>query len=300
VFLGPANTTGKVDSAFFFIVASAVVLLVLVMIFMIIFLIKYNKKRHPQSQSVKESAALEIVWTIIPTLLVLVMFYFGWVNFEYIRNPPKDAMQVDVTARQWSWLFHYANGKEDDVLRVPVNKPVKLIMTSEDVLHCLFIPAFRIKEDCVPGFKTHLWFNANETGPFEIFCSEYCGAGHSHMRSQVIVMAQTDFDKWYQTKEEVGAAAEGLKVLKANGCLGCHSLDGTKKLGPTFKGLFGRPEAVTTNGKARTITVDEAYIRHYIAEPNQDIISGYTPIMPKFSLTNEELKAIIAYLETLK
>jgi len=300
MFFGPANTTGKVDSAFFFIVAAAAILLVLVMIVMIAFLIKYRRERHPEPEAVKESVLLEVVWTVIPLGLVMVMFYFGWVDFEYIRNPPPDAMEVDVTARQWSWLFHYANGSEDDVLRVPANQPVKLIMTSVDVLHCLFIPAFRIKEDCVPGLKTHLWFNANEPGTYEIFCSEYCGVGHSHMRSSVIVLSQNDFDTWYRTAAEAGPVAEGLTVLKSKGCLGCHSLDGTRRVGPTLQGLAGRPVTVVTAGREQTLAADAAYIKASILDPGRDIVKGYQAVMPKIQVTDQELDEIVAYLETLK
>ncbi len=300
MFLGPANTTGRVDSAFFFIVASCAVLLVIVMTAMIIFLVKYRRSRHPESERVRESALLEVVWTVIPLGLVMLMFYFGWIDFTYIRNPPPDAMEVDVTARQWSWLFHYANGKEDDVLRVPQDRSVKLIMTSADVLHCLFIPAFRIKEDCVPGMKTHLWFNATDPGTYEVFCSEYCGVGHSHMRSSVIVLPQGDFDKWYQTPEEAGPAAVGFKLVQSKGCLGCHSTDGSRKVGPTFKGLVGKPETVTLAGTVHTVTVDAAYIKSYILNPNQDIVKGFSPIMPKIPLTDQEIAEVIAYLETLK
>jgi cytochrome c oxidase subunit 2 len=300
MFSGAALSTGKVDSAFFFIVGTAVLLLLGVMITMIVFLARYNSRRHPEPEAVRESLALEIVWTVLPLGLVMLMFYFGWVDFKYIRNPPKNAMVVDVVARQWSWLFQYANGKEDDVLRVPLNKPVKLVMTSRDVLHCLYIPAFRIKEDCVPGMKTHLWFNADETGSYQIFCTEYCGVGHSHMRSQVIVMPQTDFDRWYQATEETSASARGLKILKNKGCLGCHTLDGSRKVGPSFKGLIGRREVVTAGGQQRTVTVDDAYVRHYILNPNQDVIQGYPPVMPKIPMDKETLDAIVAFLETLK
>lgn len=151
MFLGPSNTAGKVESAFLFVVGAAVVLLVIVTICMIVFLILYNRKRHPQPAQVQENVLLEVVWTVIPTILVVVMFYFGWVDFDYIRNPPPNAMPVNVVARQWSWLFQYQNGKQSDVLNVPQGQPVELLMTSQDVLHCLFIPAFKIKEDCVPG-----------------------------------------------------------------------------------------------------------------------------------------------------
>ena len=158
---------------------------------------------------------------------------------------------VHVTARQWSWLFTYDNGKQSDVLQVPLGRPVKLIMTSVDVLHCLFIPAYRIKEDCVPGMKTHLWFTANEAGTYDIFCTEYCGVGHSHMRSKVIVMTPEDFEKWLSTAESTALADLGPRLLQAKGCLGCHSLDGTPKIGPTFKGLLGRREVVITAGRKK-------------------------------------------------
>lgn len=298
--LGPSNTAGKVESAFLFVVGSAVILLAIVTFLMILFLIKYNRKRHPRSEEVKESLLLEIIWTTIPTVLVLVMFYFGWVDFDYIRNPPKDAMPVNVIARQWSWLFTYGNGKQSDLLRVPVNKPVKLIMTSQDVIHCLFIPAFKIKEDCVPGMKTHLWFSANELGSYDIYCTEYCGVGHSHMLSKVIVMQGGDFEKWYASAEAAGLPEKGLKLLQEKGCLGCHSTDGTKKIGPTLKGLYGKKVVVFTNGKEREIIADEEYLRKSILKPEADIVKGYAPIMPAIPVTDEDLQTIVEFLKTLK
>jgi len=300
MFWGPANTTGKVDSAFLFIVALSVALLFIVTCAMIFFLIRYNRKNHPQPEEVKESTALEIIWTIVPTILVLLMFYYGWVNFDYIRNPPGNAMPVNVIAREWSWLFEYENGKQSDVLRVPVNKPVKLILTSVDVIHSLFIPAFRIKEDCVPGMKTHLWFNANETGTYDIFCTEYCGVGHSHMLSKVIVMPVNDFESWYQVKKTAAPAKKEHDLLESKGCLGCHSIDGSRKIGPTFKGLYESKVIVLTNGKERAIVADEEYLKKSISDPQADIVKGYPPVMPAITATKEEMEEIIEYLETLK
>lgn len=300
MFLGPSNTTGKVNSAFLFIVAICVALLLMITFFMILFLIKYNKKRHPQREEVKESTALEIVWTVIPTILVLLMFYYGWVDFRYLRNPPSNAMTINVIARQWSWHFKYDNGKEDDVLRVPINEPVELIMTSEDVIHSLFIPAFRIKEDCVPGMKTHLWFNADEAGTYDIFCTEYCGVGHSHMLSKIIVMPVSDFESWYQTKQAAAPVNEGQRLLETKGCLGCHTIDGSPKAGPTFKGLYGSKVTVVTSGKERVIIVDDAYIERSILHPDADIVKGFPPVMPALSVSEEEIQEIIGYLKTLK
>ncbi|MDD5169953.1 MAG: cytochrome c oxidase subunit II [Syntrophales bacterium] len=297
---GSANTTGRVDDAFIFIVACCVILLAIVTVCTIVFLILYNRKRHPRPEHVKESTLLEIIWTVVPTILVMFMFYFGWVNFDYIRNAPKDAMTVHGTARQWSWLFTYENGRSSEVLNVPRGRPVKLLLKSTDVIHSLFIPAFRIKEDCVPGLTTHLWFTANEVDTYDIFCTEYCGVGHSHMRSQVVVMTPVAFDKWYSAVPEKTAAGEGLKILQAKGCLGCHSLDGTKKVGPTFKELMGRKETVIAGGREKEITVDEPFIREHILNPQSETAKGYPPIMPKIPLADEELKTIVGYLGTVK
>jgi cytochrome c oxidase subunit 2 len=298
--LGPSNTAGKVDDAFIFIVACCVVLLAIVTVCMVVFLVKYNRERHPRPEHVKENVLLEVVWTVIPTILVIFMFYFGWVDFEYIRNPPQDAMVIKVTARQWSWLFEYDNGKGSDVLNVPREKPVKLVMTSADVLHCLYIPAYRIKEDCVPGMKTHLWFTANETGAYDIFCTEYCGVGHSHMRSKLIVMTPGDFEKWYRTVPGTSIADLGPRILQTKGCLGCHTLDGTPKIGPTLKGLPGRKETVIIADQEKGIAVDEAFIRQHILDPRSSTVKGYPPVMPQIPMTDEELKTMVAYLETLK
>jgi cytochrome c oxidase subunit II len=300
MFLGPSNTAGKVDDAFMFIVACSVVLLAIVTVCMVVFLIKYNRKRHPRPEHVEENVLLEVVWTVIPTILVIFMFYFGWVDFDYIRNAPRDAMPVQVTARQWSWLFAYDNGRQNDVLNVPLGRPVKLLMTSADVLHCLFIPAYRIKEDCVPGMTTHLWFTANELGTYDIFCTEYCGVGHSHMRSKLVVMRPEEFAAWQSSPPEKTGTDTGPKLLQSKGCLGCHSLDGTRLIGPTFKGLSGRRETVAESGEEKEIVVDAAFIRHHILNPRLATVKGFPPVMPTIPMTADELTAIVSYLETVK
>jgi cytochrome c oxidase subunit 2 len=298
--LGPSNIAGKIETSFLIVVSACVVLLVAVTVTMLVFLYKYNSKRHPVPNDIKENIPLEIVWTVIPTILVIFMFYFGWVDFDYIRNPPKGAMNVDVIARQWSWTFRYENGKQSDTLKVPVGKPVKLVLTSEDVIHCLFIPAYRVKEDCVPGLKTHLWFTANEAGTYDIFCTEYCGLEHSHMLSKLITMPAADFNAWYQSKAEVKGKEKGPDLLGTKGCLGCHTTDGTPKIGPTFKGLFGSKVAVLTDGNERVILADEGYLKRAILEPGADIVKGYQNIMPKLPMSEEDLEEIVDYLETLK
>jgi cytochrome c oxidase subunit 2 len=296
-----SNIAAKVDEAFIIVTAASVVLLVLVTLTMIFFLVRFNRRKNPVPTDVQETLTLEIVLTVIPTVLVVAMFYFGWVNFGYIRNPPKNAMQIDVTGRQWSWSFAYANGKQSGVLNVPLGKPVELVLTSADVIHSFFIPAYRVKEDCVPGMKTHLWFVADELGTFDIFCTEYCGLAHSHMRAKLNVMKEADFEKWYEAEKAApkGAAA-GLQLLQSKGCLGCHTTDGSRKVGPTFKGLYGSMVTVITGGKERTIRADEEYIRRSVLDPTADVVKGYPPIMPTLPVTGEELDEIVDYMETLK
>jgi cytochrome c oxidase subunit 2 len=298
--LGPSNIGGKIETSFLIVVSACVVLLVAVTVTMLVFLYKYNTKRHPVPKDIKENIPLEIIWTVIPTILVIFMFYFGWVDFDFIRNPPKDAMNIDVISRQWSWTFRYENGRQSDTLKVPVGKPVKLTLMSEDVIHCLFIPAYRVKEDCVPGLKTHLWFTANEAGTYDIFCTEYCGLEHSHMLSKLITMSLADFNTWYQAGPEVKGKETGPELLQTKGCLGCHTTDGTPKVGPTFKGLYGSKVTVLTGGKERVITADREYLKRSVLEPAADIVKGYPNTMPKLPITEEDLDEIVDYLETLR
>jgi len=281
-----------------------VLLLVGVTGVMLYFVIRYSRKRNPNPEDIKDNLPLEIIWTIVPTLLVLAIFWVGWKGFQFMRTVPPDATLVKVTARMWTWSFTYENGKQDNVLRVLVRKPVKLAISSVDVLHSLFIPAFRIKEDAVPGRETYLWFLPDEVGSYDLFCSEYCGTDHSAMITKVVVMSEPDFAAWYSGGSEHarGKSLDGATLVKTKGCTACHSLDGTAKIGPTLKGIFGRNELVVTAGKEHTIVVSHEYIERSILEPQADIVKGFPPIMPsqKGILTDQEIDAIIAYLKTLK
>ena len=295
-----SNTAAKIDLAFLYITGMSVVLLVIITFFMVYSLVRYSAKRNPRAEQIEGNVATEIILTIAPVVLVLFMFYLGWTNFSYLRNAPKDAMPVTVRGMMWSWSFEYKNGKRNDVLNVPVGKPVELILTSADVIHSFYIPAFRIKEDAVPGMNTHLWFKANEPGSYDVFCTEYCGTGHSHMRSKVVVLTQDAFDKWYASAGPTGSENRGLQLLQDKGCLGCHTTDGTKKIGPTFRGLFGRKETVITDGKEHEIVVDEAFLRKAVLQPGADLVKGYPKIMPKLPVTPGELDQIILALKGLK
>ena len=298
------DRSANVDNVMYFITGVSVFMLVLVTFLMIFFLVKYNRKRNPIAENIEGNLPLEIIWTVIPTILVLAMFYYGWIGFKIMRNPPKDAMPVKVSARMWSWSFTYENGQKSDELNVLLNKPVKLIIMSEDVIHSLFIPAFRIKEDAVPGMETYLWFNPDKTGTYDLFCSEYCGVGHHSMISKVNVMSQDDFSKWYEKKEEaaVPQVQDALVIMKKNGCLNCHTMDGTVEIGPSFKGIFGKKIEVITNGKEREVVVDEEYLRSSMLQPGSDVVKGFPNIMPSQQgvLTDEEITMIINYIKELK
>ncbi len=295
----------QVDTAFLFILGVSVFMLVLITVLMVFFVIRYSRKRNPVPENIEGNLFLEIVWTVVPTFLVLGMFYFGWAGYWKMQQTPKNALPVQVTARMWSWNFRYANGKESDVLYLPVGRPVKLDLTSEDVLHSFYVPAFRVKKDAVPGTRHELWFTPDEVGDFDIFCAEYCGTGHSSMLSMVKVLPQARFQTWLEGKgggERSEKGPSGKDLLRTKGCLGCHSLDGSRLVGPSFKGMFGRTERVVTQGRERSVRVDEAYIRRSLLEPQTDIVVGYPPIMPpqRGRLTEEEVTRITGYLKQLK
>ncbi len=287
-----SNIAHSVDQAFIFIAVVSVILLALVTFFMLYFAWRYRSSINPEVEEVEGHLWLEILWTVLPTILVMVMFWVGYTGFVLMRQIPEDAMKINVSAQMWSWGFEYENGKNEDVLYVPLGKPVALLLTSSDVLHSLFIPAFRVKEDVVPGLTTQLWFIAEETGEFNLFCTEYCGVGHSGMITKVVVMEPEAFTRWY----EKSTSAPGPELLKAKRCLGCHSLDGSKKIGPTFKGLAGRSGTLEKDGKEHEYTVDEAYVRRAIREPKSEVVKGFRPIMPTIEMTDLELDAIIGFL----
>lgn len=304
IFSGSTGLSGRVvDNVFLYILFICVFLLGLITFLMVYFVIRYRREKHPKPVDIEGSTWLEVTWTVIPTLIVLTMFYYGLTGFEFLKKVPEGAMVVKVMARQWSWLFEYENGAKDTELRVPVGSPVKLILTSQDVIHGFYAPAFRIKQDAVPGMTNYLWFQPTEVGTFDVLCSQYCGLEHAHMLTKIAVLPQEEFKKWYQAKKQEVALKGpliGSKLYQEKGCFACHSTDGTPRVGPSFKGLFGKTERVLTAGKERSVLVDEAYIRKYILEPNIDVIGGFQPIMPKVSLTEDELNALVEFIKSLK
>jgi len=302
MFSNASNFVQGVDLSFAIILGISVFFLVSITAVMIYFVIKYNRKRNPTASNIHGNNRLEIIWTVIPTILVLVMFYFGWMGYKPMRSVPKDAIPIKAYGQMWKWSFEYANGKMSDTLFVPKDKPVKLDLISRDVLHSFYIPAFRIKEDVVPGRENMLWFIGQEEGQYNIFCAEYCGDRHSYMLSKVSVLPESEYTRWYN---DTTASADhpGLVVLKKNACISCHSLDGSKIVGPSFKGVWGMTETVITNDAEREITIDEAYIKRSIIEPNADVVKGYNKglmISYKDLVSEKEMNDIIEYIKTLK
>lgn len=300
-----SNFVKGVDLSLAVVLGISVFFLVGITAFMIYFLIRYRKKKNPKATNIKGSHTLEILWTVIPTILVLVMFYYGWAGFQPMRNVPDDAIPVKTYGQMWNWSFEYPNGKISDSLVVPLDQPVVLDLISRDVLHSFYVPAFRIKEDVVPGIENKMWFIAQQEGEYDILCAEYCGQRHSYMLSKVVAVPEQEYEKWLSDTTASAAEQEypGLAVMKANACFTCHSRDGTKLVGPTFKGLWNRNEVVVTNGEEREITVDEEYIRRSIYEPNADIVKGYNKglmISYKEQIDDEQMEQIIEYLKTLK
>ncbi len=303
MFSQASNFVEGVDQAFLIITGISLVFLVGITFAMIYFVVKFNNKKNPVAINVKESKGLEIAWTVIPTLLVLVMFYYGWAGYAPMRDFPADAIQVKATGRMWSWSFEYENGKISPTLIVPIDKAVTLNLYSPDVLHSLYIPAFRIKEDLVPGVNNKMWFKAGMLGDFDILCAEYCGERHSYMMSKVEVLPQEEYDAWYNAKDESANEAEaGLKLLQVNGCVACHSLDGTRLVGPSFKGLWYSKRPVTTGVVSREVTADEEYIKESIYNPSKDVVDTYPKVMISYkeSINEEQLKQINAYLKSIE
>ncbi|PLX86765.1 MAG: cytochrome c oxidase subunit II [Desulfuromonas sp.] len=294
-----ATTTETVDFVFLVIFGISAVMLLGITATMIYFLFRYNHKRHPRPTSqVASNLLLETVWTIIPTVLVMAMFYYGWAGYLALRNVPEGAMEVTVTGRMWSWLFEYDNGKTSDRLYVPAGAPVKVQIRSVDVLHSFFIPAFRVKRDAVPGMDTYVWFTASKPGSYDIFCAEYCGVAHADMITTVEALPPEEFAAWYEGEKSAAEETPGAGLLAEHGCTGCHSLDGSPGAGPTLQGIGGRQAIVVTGGRERTLSADADYLRRSIENPGADVVKGYPAIMPAYTgqIPEEDLEQIIAYM----
>ncbi len=300
MFEGASNFAKGVDSVFLFIFAVSFFFLIGISAIMVWFVIRYNRKKHPKAVQMKDNMKLEITWTVIPFILVMLMFYYGYVAFEPMRNAPKDAIEVKVTGQMWSWSFEYDNGKISNELVLPAKKAVKLNLYSPDVIHGLYIPAFRIKQDVVPGKNNFMWFIPNYNGTYEILCSAYCGLRHSFMEAKIRVVSDEEYQKWLAEKSPEMLENAGLAVMQNNACTGCHSLDGSPLVGPSFKGLFGSKRIVIENGEEKTVVADSTYIKTSIMEPDKQVVKGFKPGMMRAYSTvikDDDIKSIILYFE---
>jgi cytochrome c oxidase subunit 2 len=310
-----SSAAGRVDSVFLFIFVLSAVFLVLITTTLIYFVIRYSRKRNPKGKDIEGNPWLEFIWTATPTVLFVAMFLYGWTNFRYMREVPRDAMVIEVTARQWAWSFKYPNGKQTTDLYLAVDRPVKLELRSLDVIHGFFVPAFRVKEDVVPGKQNYTWFAPTQLGSFDIQCTVICGVDHANMLAKAVVVPEAEFEEWYfgdenaplpgqpeeSAAESKALAHPAMDVLNRKGCLSCHSIDGTPMVGPTLMGLYGEKKTVTApDGREYEVTVDDDQLARSIQEPDAENVKGYPPIMPDNPLTDSELKEVIDFIKSLK
>ena len=303
MFSGASNLAEGVDRAFIFIFATAFIFLIGIVALIIYILIHFSRKKNKNPQQFSGNTKLEIIWTVVPLILVLIMFYYGWVGFSPMRKVPADAMQIKAIGKMWEWNFDYGNGKVSKELVLPLNRNVKMNLFSPDVNHSLFIPAFRVKEDVIPGYNNYLWFRPISKGTFDIFCTEYCGLAHSGMTAKVVVVDSLEFKKWLADLKVTGTGPEhpGLAIIKANACLTCHSLDGTKIIGPSLKGIYGTKRTVVTNNTEREVVADDEYIKRSILDPNADVVKGFNKgLMQSYkeTLKAEDIDKIVDYFKT--
>jgi cytochrome c oxidase subunit 2 len=291
---------GQVDGIYFFMLAVTAFFSLLIATLIVVFAIKYRRRHRDEvGAAIHGSLVLELLWTIIPFLITMVMFAWGAKVFFDIYRPPAGAMEIYVVGKQWMWKAQHMDGmREINELHVPVGRPVKLIMGSEDVLHSFYIPSFRVKADVVPGRYNVLWFTATKPGRYHLFCAEYCGTKHSGMIGWVYAMEPNQFQAWLgggNTSETPAAAGE--KLFQDFACSSCHRDDALARA-PQLKGLFGKN--VELQGGA-TVVADESYIRESIVQPQAKIVNGFPPIMPTFQglISEEQLLQLIAYVRSL-
>jgi cytochrome c oxidase subunit II len=302
IFPESASTmAGRVDALYFFLLAVSTFFSLLIAGLIVYFAVKYHR-RSPESVGVRTHGGLmlEITWSVVPLLITMVIFVWGASVYFAMARPPDETLNIYVVGKQWMWKFQHLDGqREINELHVPVGRAVKLITTSEDVIHDFFVPAFRIKADVLPGRYVNIWFQSTKPGRYRIFCAEYCGTRHSGMTGEVIVMEPSEYQTWLSGGAAEGSlASTGAKLFQDLACNSCHRPDAQGR-GPVLEGLFGKTVALQ-NGE--TITVDEAYVRESILAPAAKITAGFQPIMPTFQgiVTEEQLLALVEYVKSLQ
>jgi len=295
-----STQAGQVDALYFLLVAVSAFFAGLIAILLVVFAIRFRRRRQDEvGEAIHGSIALELFWTLIPLGIVMVMFVWGAQVFFHLTRPPKGAMEVYVVGKQWMWKVQHMDGaREINELHVPVGRPVKLIMGSEDVIHSFFIPSFRVKADVIPGRYNTLWFTATKPGKYHIFCTQYCGTKHSGMIGWVTVMEPADYQAWLSGAATGASMADsGAKLFQDLACATCHLENGQGR-GPVLKGAYGKPVLLASG---QTVTMDDAYIRESVLNPQAKVVAGFQPIMPTFQglVTEEQVLQLIAYVKSL-
>jgi cytochrome c oxidase subunit 2 len=296
-----STIASRVDALYYYLLSVSGFFVLLIFGLIFYFAIKYRRRSEDeQPRPILANLPLEIAWMIIPFILVMIMFAWG-ANLYFIAtsSPPADALEIFVVGQQWMWKVQHPEGRREiNELHVPVGYPVKLTITSQDVIHSFYVPAFRIKMDAVPGRYTSIWFEANKVGTYHLFCAEYCGTAHAGMGGQVVVMTPSEYERWLR----IGApdeplVAAGARLFRELGCSGCHGPHSTVHA-PPLEGVYGKPVPLQSGA---VVVADEGYIRDSILLPQKDVVAGYAPIMPSFQgrVSEEELMQIIAYIRSL-
>ncbi len=288
----------RVDALYIFLLLVTGAMALLVFACVAFFAARFRHRPGVRAEQIEGSNALEITWSAIPFLIFMAIFGWGAFVFFQERTPPADAAEVYVVAKQWMWKVEHAEGqREINELHVPVGRDVKLIMTSQDVIHSFYIPAFRIKQDVLPGRYTVEWFRATKPGVYHLFCAEYCGTQHSGMVGSIVVQQPADYEAWMNGASTGPLSASGEKIFAELGCSTCHRSD-TQGRGPNLQGVFGKPVQLDDG---RTVTADENYLRESILDPGSKRVKGFQPIMPTFQglVSEEQVNDLVAYIKAI-
>jgi cytochrome c oxidase subunit II len=295
-----STIAGQVDALYFFLVALTAFFSLLIAGVIVVYAVKYKRVTPDQiGARIHGGLILEITWTVVPLLISMVIFAWGAQVFFAMAQVPAETMNIYVVGKQWMWKVQHLDGqREINQLHIPVGRPVKLIMTSEDVIHDFFIPAFRVKADVIPGRYSHIWFEATKPGTYSLFCAEYCGTKHSGMIGEVVVMEPDDFQAWVAGGQKEGSlASAGEKLFTDMACVTCHKSEGQGR-GPALASVFGSRVQLMSG---ETVTADEAYIRESILTPAAKVVNGFQPVMPTFQglVSEEGLLQLIEYVKSL-
>jgi len=294
-----STTAGNVDALFIFLVVLSAFMSVAIFTMITVFALRYHRRRGHEAEQIEGSNSLEITWSVVPLFIFMFIFAWGAIIYFQERTPPRGTATVYVVAKQWMWKLQHEEGqREINELHVPVGRDVRMVMTSQDVIHSFYVPAFRIKQDVLPGRYTTAWFRPTRPGTYHLFCAEYCGTQHSGMIGQVVVMEPAQYQSWLSGGGTTGSMAQnGEAIFQQLGCSTCHRFD-TQGRGPNLTGVFGRKVQLDDG---RMVTADEDYVRESIMNPAAKVVSGFKPIMPVFQgiVSEDQLNALAAYVKSL-